>query len=381
MLVPAPVLSPYGQQQLYTQRAAALQGWYAALANRHYARCNVVVLGDSITEGQGATVQERRWVARLRDRLRARLPTAGITAGGGRGYLACANTGESSYTWPATVAGSPATVQQGPKSLGYQLASTGQAITYSSLTGDSVDVWWVQVAAGGTFSYAVDGGGAVSVSTAGSSTVDGKLTHVPLGAGGQHTLTLAWVSGNADVTGITEFWGDYSIGIHVHDAGHFGWQTSNWTGVPSGVTGPNAAIAALNPAAVIIALGVNDQFSNVASATYQASITTIISNVRAQLTAPYPPFILLMYPPRSGQGTYTYAWSQYVQAAWAVAAADTSGVGSASAVTVLDMTLGPRMLGADVDVWGLWHVSDLVHPSDKGHALLADVVAEFLTPA
>ncbi len=211
--------------------------------------------------------------------------------------------------------------------------------------------------------------------------MDGKITHISLGAVGSHTLTLAWVSGSSNVDGIVEYNGDYAAGIQVHDAGHYGWQTSNWSGVMTSATAsPAAAIAALTPAAIIISLGVNDQYNGVAPATFQTGITTVISQLRAAATAPYPAIILNMYPPRVGQSGYTYPWSQYVNAAWNVASADTGGPSSTSIVSVMDFTLGPQMPGADNDSYGLWASADTVHPSNKGHSTIADRLAAFLAP-
>lgn len=372
-------LSSYGQQQLAAQRAQALTPFLSSLANRHYARCNVVCIGDSITEGQGATQADRRWIARLRDNLRTRFQTAGLS-GGGRGFLGASNSGESSFVWPATLAGSPGSgITLGPKSQFLQFSASGQSVTYS-LTGDSADIMWTQVGFGGTFSWQVDGGSATNISTNGGSVVDGELTHISLGAAGAHTLTLAWISGNSDVDGIIEYNGDYSSGIQVHDAGHYGWQASNWVNATAnGTSGPAAAMSALNPSAIVITLGVNDQFSNVNPAVFQTNLTTLISQLRAAQTAPYPSVILNMLPPRQNQSGYTYPWSQYVAAAWNIAAADTGGPGGSSIVTVMDFTLGPRMPGADADVYGSWQAGDLVHPSDKGHSLIADYLAQFLT--
>lgn len=373
--------SAKSQQQLATQRSRAMLAWTSALANRHYERCNVVCIGDSITEGQGATQADRRWIARLRDNLRTKFQTTGIS-GGGRGFVGAVGTGEVSFTWPTTVAGSPTIASSlGPKSQFLQLNASGQSVTYS-LNGDAADIMWTQVPFGGTFSWQVDGGATTNVSTNGGSIDDGKLTHINLGASGAHTLTIAWVSGNANIDGIIEFNGDYASGIQVHDAGHYGWQTSDWiTVLANGANSPAAAINALDPAATIIMLGVNDQYSGVSPATYQTNLTQIISLLRALATPPYSSVILVMVPPRTGQAGYAYPWSQYVDAAWSVAAADTGGVGSSSLVTVLDFTLGPRMLDADSDIYGNWPGGDLVHPSDKGHSTIADHIAAFLLPS
>lgn len=372
--------TPFNQQLLAAQRAPYLTPWYAGLANRQFGRANVVCIGDSITVGQGATAIDNRWVGRLRDLLRSRYPTPGFTGGAGRGYINIANTGEVSYTWPAATIGSPPSVATGPVGSGLQFNATGQSVAFS-LVGDSADIMWEQVGFGGTFSYQVDGGTVTNISTNGASTQDGKITHISLGSAGAHTLTLAWVSGSANVDGVVEYNGDFSTGIQVHDCGHYGWQTSSWTGANSGVY---SSIASLNPGLVIISLGVNDQFLGVAPSTYQANLQTIISDVKTGYAAafpgsPYPAFILNMYPPRQGQSGYTFPWSQYVNAAYTVSAADTSGPNGTSVVSVMDFTLGPRMPGADIDVYGLWQASDLVHPSNKGHQYMADCLVEFLS--
>jgi lysophospholipase L1-like esterase len=531
-----------GTSWAFAQSCQALTPLSAALANRQFARCNIVALGDSITEGQHATVMDYRWLARLRDRLRSMFPVTGagsqpglpgdgqylaqsqyapssqtlltstgttysalsssnvntgsftappsgavwvtvscvitnVTAAGdvaglalldhgtsnmrgfasqgampsttspqpvtipilvtgltpgnpydfdlasgapsgtvtvyaygqatttpganrgapvtmtvqavgvpgtgGRGFLGVATTGESSFTWPAVIAGSPAPgATLGPKSNFVNLATGAQTITYT-LVGDSADIMWTQVAFGGTFSWQVDGGTVNTVSTNGSGTVDGKITHISLGTMGTHTLVLAWSSGaTASMTGVTEYCGDYAAGIHVHDAGHFGWQTSSWVStLASGAAGPAAAIAALNPAAVLICLGTNDQDVNVTPATYAANLQQIITYLKAELTAPYPAFVLVMLPPRTLQSTYTYPWAQYVAQAWAVAAADTSGPGGTSIVSVMDFTQGPRLPGADTDVYGIWQAADLVHPSNLGHQAFGDMLAGYLACA
>ena len=100
----------------------------------------------------------------------------------------------------------------------------------------------------------------------------------------------------------------------------------------------------------------------------------------ADLPDPKPSFVLNMYPPRTGQNSYTYPWAQYVDAAWGIANIDTSGPNGSSLVSVIDFTSGTRMPGADSDTYGFWPVGDLVHPSNKGHSFIADHIASFLSP-
>jgi lysophospholipase L1-like esterase len=371
-------------QSLDAQQSQALTPLFAGLAGRLSARCNIVCLGDSITEGQGAQSApssgfENRWLARLRDMLRSRYPTQGLT-GGGRGFIGAAATGEMSFPWPVTTSQSLANgTGAGPKAMFLQLNGSGQTITFS-LVGDAADIMWTQVPYGGTFSWAVDGGPAKNVSTNGGSVADGKLTHIGLGGPGSHELVLSWVSGKSDIDGVIEYDGDYSSGIQVHDAGHYGAQTSTWVSALNGgrASGPAAAIAALAPSAVIITLGSNDQYSGIDPATFASRLQTIISDLEARLASPYPAFLLNMLPPRANQSTYTYPWSQYIAAAQNVAAADTSGPGGTSVVAVMDFTAAPSMPAADTDVYNFW-ASDRVHPSNKGHQRIADCLAEFVT--
>jgi len=377
--VAAPLVAFTGQQ------SQALTPLFAGLAGRLSARCNIVCLGDSITEGVHADGPpssgfENRWLARLRDLLRSRFPTQGL-AGSGRGFIGVAGTGGRAFAWPAA-ASTPLTTGNwaGPKAKFLQLAGSGQSITFK-LVGDSADIMWTQIPYGGSFSWAVDGGSATKVSTNGGSMVDGKLTHISLGSAGPHTLVLAWVSGQCNIDGVIEYDGDYRAGIQVHDAGHYGWQSSTWLGPLNGgaANGCAAAIAALSPSALIITLGVNDQYLGVVPATFQSNLQTIISDLKARLASPYPTFLVNMLPPRYGQAGFTYPWSQYIAAAQNVAAADTSGPGGTSVVAVMDFTAAPSMPGADTDVYGFWQSGDPVHPSNKGHQRIADVLAEFLT--
>jgi lysophospholipase L1-like esterase len=366
--------------QVTSPQHQPLMPLYAGLAGRLTARCNIVCIGDSVTEGQHAfgppfTGFENRWLARLSDLLRATYPTEGV-GGGGRGFVGVGPTGENSFPWPVTLSGSlSGGTGFGPKGKWVQLAASGQSITFS-LKGDSADIMWVQVPFGGKFSWAVDGGQATTISTNGSSTVDGRLTHIPLGTAGPHTLVLSWVSGNSSIDGVVEYNGDYAAGITVHDAAHYGWQSANWVSALNG--GPAAAIAALAPAAVIVTLGYNDQYFGTAPATFQSNLQAIISELQAKLAHPLPAVILNMLPPRFNQSSFTYPWSAYVTAAYNVAAADTSGPGGTSLVTVFDFTSGPVMPGADTDVYGFWQPSDVVHPSDKGHQMIADCLRAFI---
>lgn len=62
-----------------------LAHWSAALNDRANRPATWLAMGDSITEGQGASSRDNRWITRTLNGLRAAYPTAGVV--GGTGYL------------------------------------------------------------------------------------------------------------------------------------------------------------------------------------------------------------------------------------------------------------------------------------------------------
>jgi len=45
----------------------------------------------------------------------------------------------------------------------------------------------------------------------------------------------------------------------------------------------------------------------------------------------------------------------------------------------MDFTTIPTMPGADADGYGFWQSGDLVHPSNRGHQMIADCLTAFLS--
>jgi lysophospholipase L1-like esterase len=353
-------LTQKGQQQLRTQRAATLRPWQTALANHPYVRANIVMLGDSITEGEGASDWTRRMVNRVAAGLRAR---AGIPKGGA-GFIGATLTGSTTFTLPVVSAGGTVSSNDsyGPKRRAVVLNGSGDKLTWT-ITGTSVDLLYVKGTTGVLY-YSVDGGAQSTLNTA-ASLADGNTLRITLGLSGAHTLEVGWSSGNpVYVDGVIVYDGDESAGITVHDAGHYGYQSAGWNTGTNSANWPKA-IAALSPHVIVIELGINDMTASVAPATFQTNLTTLISTLRSALTTPYPPIVLHAM---SGRASLT-AWSQYVDAMYAIAAAD-------SGVTVCDETLRFATPGSETNL--SLFVSNDVHPTDKGHAALAGWLVDFL---
>ena len=345
-------------------RLTALEAWYAALGGRSTAPANLVALGDSMIQGQGATTFARRWVARLRDGLRDRYPTTGVT--GGRGFISPLGglTGVSSAIWPTVQAGAaPIWVDSaGPKKRVWRLNS---ATSYTwTLQGTAVDLHYWSTGSTGHISYAVDGGGPVDLNTATGATGPGTKLRIPLCASGAHTLAIAWVSGQNYVEGVTEFDGDELAGIRVHEAGHSGISAYQWDQAPHS-TEWATSVAALDPHAIVIGLGINDYAQLVSPGTFRLALIYMIAGLRAACTATAPGIVLLGYAQPNAAGLDPFAG--YMRAMDLIAADDPG-------VCTLDLsTRMPAVLG---DPFALY--SDTTHFNDKGHGAAADHVLRWI---
>lgn len=365
----APSQQTFTAQQIGGNHSSKLQGWFAALANRNFAKTNIVCIGDSITEGQGATNESYRWTERLHQLINTRFPCITQPVGG-RGFLApvLAGTNTFSASVYVTVAGTPAELQGfGLNCFTYDLSATsGCTLTYS-LVGDSADILWTGNPGNGSFRWKVDSGSFTTVSTSATFT-DGYITHVSLGSAGAHTLVVQWLSGGVTaVDGIIEYNGDFASGIQVHNGGHFGSSTGFWTDNDI-VTGWPSAIAAVNPGLVIIELGSNDPGSAISPSSTYSNLQSIVSGIQSAFTTS-PPILLVAAYPNQGNDA---VWPQYVSKMYALAA-------TSSTIDVLDLTLRmPSTLGSPL--WGLYYADD-VHPSNEGHEYIADAICQYISPS
>lgn len=350
----------HGVADLDVQRSRALRQWWSALANRHFAPVRIAILGDSFTEGVGATTRPNRWADRLRDQLRARFPSDGVGSGGGAGFLA-ANSAASNSAW--TYSG---TVDAGANWFGWGglplILEANGAYMQTTVTGTSVDI--IDVTGGGlTVSVTVDGGSPTTYNQ-GSGATDGNAHRVSLGAVGSHTVRITAPGPAVYIDGAIVYNGDENAGIHMIPMGHSGWASGDFVTLLGGYS--TQAIGPQDADLWIVELGLNDQGTAVTPVAFRSNLETLISTAKSVTTGKTPSFALAA-PVDVAVGTYP--WASYVDAMWAVAAADDN-------VCVYDgrQRMGPT--GATPLFAG-----DTFHPSDRGHAFLADSLLGFLSPS
>lgn len=343
-----------------------LQRFRQALATVETTALNWWAIGDSITEGGGASILDYGYVYQLLRGLQKRATRAGR---GGFGYLptylpSFSGSGGSNNYWTFT-GGSSNTTSSWLFGSGRANTGSGTSATLT-FTGTSFIIHHqVGAVTSVPFTVTVDGGAPVTVtpSTAGGATPRGIYTSAVL-TRGVHTVIVAPVGATVLVIfGATIFDGDETTGIHSYANGVSGaTSTVVAAGQASATATLDQAAVAPNPALVTIHLGTN----NSSGPTLQTDLTQIIANVKAACTL--TPSFLLISPPRTTNITPTLS-TALDAAVRAVAAADPTNV---ACLILSDYFITSPSVG-NAYVNGIFS-TDAIHPSDAGHAFTAQLI-------
>jgi lysophospholipase L1-like esterase len=268
-----------------TRASSELSDWATALDDRDDYPARWVAVGDSISEGMGASTVDTRWIDLTLDGLRERYPTDGVT--GGVGYRPAAfAVAPPASTWAKWASSSEGSVSASGRTadLGYRSVTLGAgATTTYPFTGTDLDLWWTS--GRGTFSYAIDDGDATEVDTRDSMATSG-ITPVTGLASGSHTVTIHAHTA-VDIEGLTAFDGDRDRGISLFDSSRSGATARTFT---ADLPGFLDSIAATKPDLVTITLGANDAFSRT-PAQFEDDYRTLIDGLQS---LDDPPSIMLM---------------------------------------------------------------------------------------
>lgn len=377
-----PGLTPYPDQlpaAVYGTAPAGILALAAAVANRNAARLDIPVIGDSVTEGQGATTVNGRWIAQANRAMRAAYPTTANGAAGAQGFIPVSTTGETSFTWPVTLASGGSGSFVAPVGPVRDAITLGAATTYTWTApagSTSCKVMYFDDGSGSTFSWKVNAGAATNVAQ-NTFSGDGALTaSIPITAG--QVLTIAWVSGATVILeGIVPFSGDEAAGITFHACGHFGWQAGQqdanaWNQTGYSVPWQQSLGALMTGAgAVGIMLGINDCASYTAAG-FAANLKTLVTFIQGGLGhAALPvsaylfiiPYQSLVVPLDPG------GWPAYAAAVRSVAAATSVTVPS----HVIDLSYRMPSIASGFDGGALY--ADSFHPGNLGHALIGEIAA------
>jgi lysophospholipase L1-like esterase len=349
--------------------ATKLRAWRAALGARATTPVDILPIGDSLVEGQGASASTKRWTDLLRDDLRTRFQPAGVT--GGEGYV------PGFYVVPGitdrwvttgTVAMREDLGGLGERTLVVAAGGTAE-LTFN---GTGIDHLYEKGPVAGTFSWKIDAGSATNVNAASGTLSGGNVVQVRGLSAASHTLTITAVSSNTYIEGAMVYNGDESAGIRMWGAGHSGWQSDDLAN--TGSVDWFESVTPVQPDLVIIHLGLNDFGSQsqarISPTAMKTNIATLLTNVRAKCTIPPSVVLAIPYERFLPTGTLLAPWSDYRTALAEAAAADGN-------VALLDLG---NVIGTfnPTDPYSL-SAGDGVHPNDRGYRAIADAFTALLT--
>lgn len=334
----------------------ALRHFYAALQSVSTSPVDIVVVGDSVAVGEAATTSAGRYVEILAGQLADRFTTSPAAI-----YYPALSTATFSLS-PWTITGASLNTVYG---LGRYANALGAGDTMTiGFTGSAFKIFWTRQATGGTFAYAVDAGAATNVDTSGAE-ASGQATTVTGLSDSAHTITITRISGTSLVEGFIGFRGTASSGVRMWPGGHSGYEMGDF------VDGSNPrwidVITAIQPSLVIISLGINDSAAPVDPATYKANLVELVSDIRGACTL-RPSILVLSQYKVDGVDT----WEEYQ-------AAQQEAVIEDGDLAILDLTGVFGVDETEAEDYGLLD-ADLVHPSDAGHRLIADLLADTIVP-
>jgi lysophospholipase L1-like esterase len=326
-----------------------LARWNQAIGDVSTETVDVVVIGDSITEGNNATTNANRWVELLGTNLIAEHGTQAMVYrpagdGGGLASQPWSFSGGSMVTDYGL--GRRARSMQNGDTASITFAGTGFTLVHAGGPGF------------GSFDYIVDGGSPVTVNAGVGSLEGGRFVTVSGLSSGSHDLDIE-ASGSTIIEGVIPRVG--TGGFRIWEAGHGGYGVAEY--VDLAALRWSDAIETLDPDLVILMLGGPDYIYSRSSTSFRANMETIIDHIRSL----GDPSILVLAEWRlGGSNTYAEPWSNYVDELADLVSDDGN-------LAYLDLvpTFTPGYAPADP---GDGLIDDGTHPTDTGMDVLADLV-------
>lgn len=300
-------------------QAAPLDVWDSALSQASTRRADVLVVGDSISEGNGTTYPaSEAWPSVLAGMM----PRANGGGRGGTGYVPAAyGWGASNSAW--TLSGGPVPCVSGScyRGLGRRSLNIGNGQSASfTWQGDRLALYYTKTLTSGIMGISIDGGAPVSVNT-GATIETNSARYVPATlTRGWHTVTVTRISGGPVHLEGGAFWdGDIGSGVTVWDGSHSGAATTFFYGTPDRERWL-AMLDNIGPDLVVIALGTNDASSPEVPGVYDPTIyaervRSLIELIRTEAD----PSIAVLQQPGSPAVDSDY-WARHMDALAAMAA-------------------------------------------------------------
>jgi lysophospholipase L1-like esterase len=347
-----------------TSSGDAWATWDAALADVGTEPARWLAVGDSITEGQGASALTTRWVDLTRDGLRAAHPVEGVAGGVGYRPAAFATYGPDSpwAQWAGARDGRTTPVAD-VADLGYRAVEVapGSSLRYD-VVGTDLDLWWTP--GEGSFRYRVDAEPEQVVDTADATGGDAAgITEVSGLAAGPHMVTIS-VDDDAPTSLVLQGLAQFDRGVTLFDSARSGATVSTFT---HDLDGFLSAAEAVQPDLVTITLGANDAVTT-SPDDLAEGYTTLVEALQGLDSAPT---VLVV-------DEFTPALS--VASAWNGSAGDYRAAidGVVDRTGAVSVTIDEALAGSGVTDLGSLLSADGLHPNDAGQRVLADFMTATL---
>ena len=368
-------LTSVGYQQLGGAHDSHTSGWRSVLGGRQSLPAVIACIGDSTAAGFGPGIStwSQSWPAILNFLANERYPTQNLSTHGRGLLLPQLSGGTMTANYITAQTGTADAIPDTGLALNAFEMSTGGGVSWTySLVGTTAYLFWAYQPGGGSFTWTLDGGSPQTVDTSADGYNDTGFTAVTLDStpGNPHTLVIAYVadSGPVQFDGLGEANGDETLGLQVYNAAVSGTTAQDWAGYSW-----QQWTTVATPTLYLVNLGVNDWQTGRSSAQFKADLQTVIANAKSQVDGNARGFILnaIMLDTQVSEAE---PWSNFVNAMYAIAAADTS-------VDVLDWTAGrmPPILAGNQPNEIYDSVSGEL--TAAGHGMVADFVVTYIGPA
>lgn len=347
-----------------------LRKWYAALADRYSAPTRILVMGDSNSEGTGATSTVRRWQNVLQAQMRGRFQPAGIPGAAISYSTAEPYTSPVPADYPVTKTGGQRFIA-GLGARAWEFGGDGvQSMTYT-FYGDQFQILYdTGSAVAGIMHIVVDGDAGTNVNTwkSGDATY-GNVWTSPVLSRGAHTVVVTRSGGTTQrlfIEGFMAYDGDLSRGLRVIDGARHGAKVATF----GGSTQWRSAVANTGPYGLcIMPWGANDSTGGTTPVQFRADLEDLIADLRGP--AGFSGSILLVGMPKRGNATEEI-WGQYRAQLEAIAAGDPD-------IAWFDLR-GRMPDRGTAEAVALDLYADEVHYNDKGQGWIADQIATAIMP-
>lgn len=357
--------APYAYPGVYNRTPVNLQKWRKAVGDvisGAATTAKYMIIGDSQVAG---STRLTAWPRRLKDILTtSAIPFTDDSSFGpaGRADLATFATYDPRHTFGAGWALYPDTTYSSLGGVVIYNSTTTNGWAWTPLgTVDTVEVYYINAPAAGSFTVdidgAVSGSGFATVTTNGNTQVAKSTINV--GSAGAHTLNIKRVSGLVMIVGMRAY-NSAVPSLTIMTAGWAGSSTGNWA-TNTNPYQPIGALKLVAPHLTDIMLGANDWHDATATplATFITNYQTIITAAKVsgdvRLITPYP--------------SDPVSWST-LQAQYNAAIMQLGATNSVEVVNLTDRYVSYTQATAIG-----FSAGDGVHQSATGHADLARAAA------